>query len=141
MKKEELKQIIEALIDNMINKGEYCKSVVTESTFIPKEEHFHTNLLSIGFYCEKTHTPFGELSQLCFYFNAPTQEDKQFTHQVIEDYVNKLVLKGDKRLKKYHKKCKRTQFNYGVEDYEIESDITRQKAVEELDELLNKLTK
>lgn len=140
MKKEDYKKTIEELINNMINKGVYCESVVTETTFIPKEEHFYTSLLSIGFYCEKTHTPFGMLKQLCFYFNAPTQEDKQFTQQVIEDYVNKLTLKGDKRLKKYIDKCKRNQFNYGVEDYEKESDITRVKAVVRLEELLNKLT-
>lgn len=140
MEVEDYKKTIEELINDMINKGIYCESVVTETTFIPKEEHFYTSLLSIGFYCEKTHNPFGMLKQLCFYFNAPKEEVKQFTQQVIEEYVNKLTQKGDKRLRKYIDKCKRTQFNYGVLDYEIESNITRQKAVVQLEELLNKLT-
>lgn len=132
MKKEDYKKTIEELINNMISKGEYCKSVVTDST------PTNYNVLSVGFYF-KTNI-FGTIKQICYYFNAPTQEDKQFTQQVIQDYINKLTLKGDKRLKKYIDKCKRTQFNYGVEDYEKESDITRVKAVVRLEELLDKLT-
>lgn len=132
MTKEVLKQTIEELIDNMINKGEYCKSVVTDST------PTNYNVLSVGFYF-KTNI-FGTIKQICYYFNPPTEEDKQYTQQVIEDYIIKLTLKGSKSIKKYLNKCYRTQFNYGVDDYVKEEKITRQKAIERFDELLDKLT-